>query len=423
MSQPQRPSNRDFSHEGVSLISASLPKPSASVFEDLFEHAPCGYLVLDASGTTEKVNATLLGWLGYTAEEALDRHLTDFLPVTGRIAFETHLMPLLRLQGFCHEIAFDLRKKDGSKLPVMISASEARDGGAVAYIKVTVFQAVQRQQFERGLVAARDAADAAQSNLSEQNASLRTNIKRAVGEKRRAQRGLLAEQETGELREQFVAVLGHDLRNPLASISSAARILAREQKSERATQVLQLMEGSVRRMSGLIDNVLDFARGRLGGGIGLNRTTTEPLEPTLRQVVEELKAGAIDRQIDVQFDLEAPVFCDPGRMGQLLSNLLGNALSHGAPDRAIQVEARATVEGDLTISVVNAGEAITPEAMERLFEPFVRGQGRGYQQGLGLGLHIASEIAKAHGATLTVTSSDVETMFTFFLPGEAAKPS
>jgi sigma-B regulation protein RsbU (phosphoserine phosphatase) len=394
-----------------------------SIFEELFEQAPCGYLVLDANGTTEKVNATLLGWLGYAADEVVGRRLTDFLPVTGRIAFETHLLPLLRLQGSCYEIAFDLRKKDGLKLPVMISAAEARASDTVKYIKVTVFQAVQRQQFERGLVAAREASEASKVSLSEQNESLRTNIKRAVGEKRRAERGLQEEQETGELREQFVAVLGHDLRNPLASISAAARVLSREQTSDRAVQVLRLMEGSVRRMSGLIDNVLDFARGRLGGGIGLNLTSEEPLEPVLRQVVDELKAGAPDREIEVDFDLSAPLFCDPGRIGQLLSNLLGNALSHGAVDRPIKVEARTTADGDLTLSVANAGDPISPASMERLFQPFVRGQDRGYQQGLGLGLHIASEIAKAHGATLSVASSEDETRFTLFLSHEISEPS
>jgi sigma-B regulation protein RsbU (phosphoserine phosphatase) len=266
------------------------------------------------------------------------------------------------------------------------------------------------------LIAAQDAAAAAQTALSQQNASLRTNIKRAVGDKRRAERGLQEEQEMGELREQFVAVLGHDLRNPLASISAAARILFREQTSEHASQVLKLMEGSVRRMSGLIDNVLDFARGRLGGGIGLNRTTDEPIEPILRQVVEELKAGSPQRQIEVEFDIITPVFCDPGRIGQLLSNLLGNALSQGAIDRPVTVRATSTSKDGLTLSVSNAGEPIPQEAMGRLFEPFVRGHERGYQQGLGLDLHIAAEIAKAHGATLTVLSSTEATTFTMMMP-------
>jgi sigma-B regulation protein RsbU (phosphoserine phosphatase) len=340
--------------------------------------------------------------------------LTDLLKVAGHVFYETHFVPLLRLQGYRNEIAFDFKRKDGGVLAVIASATDARDGGQHTFTPFTVFPAAQRRQYERELLEAKNALEAAQLALSMQNASLRNNIKKAVGQKRDAVRGMQQEQETGELREQFVAVLGHDLRNPLASISSATRLLSREYTSERATQVLQLMEGSVRRMSGLIDNVLDFARGRLGGGIGLERNADAPLEPVIRQVVDELRASSPEREIITDIELDAPVDCDQGRVGQLLSNLLGNAISHGAADKPIYVGAR-TGNG-LEIWVANGGDAIPEDAMERLFEPFVRGRARGYQQGLGLGLHIASEIAKAHGGSLSVISSDLETRFTFQIP-------
>jgi sigma-B regulation protein RsbU (phosphoserine phosphatase) len=169
-------------------------------------------------------------------------------------------------------------------------------------------------------------------------------------------------------------------------------------------------------MSGLIDNVLDFARGRLGGGIGLERNADAPLEPVIRQVVDELRASSPERQIITDIELDAPVNCDQGRVGQLLSNLLGNAISHGAAEKPIYVGARTGKGSGLELWVANGGDAIPEDAMERLFEPFVRGRARGYQQGLGLGLHIASEIAKAHGGSLSVISSDRETRFTFQIP-------
>src|SRR6266853_1374539 len=222
---------------------------------------------------------------------------------------------------------------------------------------------------------------------------------------------LLSERETSELREQFIAVLGHDLRNPLASIAAGAKMLTKEDQKEPAGEILGLMQKSVARMSALIDNVLDFARGRLGSGITLKRSP-QSLEPVLNQVIAELRAGSPGRKIETTFDLTRAVDCDGGRIAQLFSNLLGNAVTHGAAERPIRVHAT-TQDGKFELSVANAGEPIPSEAMERLFQPFYRVAEQGSQQGLGLGLYIASEIARAHGGTIDVTSSPAETRFTF----------
>ena len=225
---------------------------------------------------------------------------------------------------------------------------------------------------------------------------------------------LLSERETSELREQFIAVLGHDLRNPLASIAAGARMLTKEDQKEAASEILGLMQKSVARMSALIDNVLDFARGRLGSGITLKRSP-QSLEPVLNQVIAELRAGSPGRKIETTFDLTRAVDCDGGRIAQLFSNLLGNAVTHGAAERPIRVHAT-TQDGKFELSVANAGEPIPSEAMERLFQPFYRLAEQGSQQGLGLGLYIASEIARAHGGRIDVTSSPAETRFTFRMP-------
>jgi signal transduction histidine kinase len=138
--------------------------------------------------------------------------------------------------------------------------------------------------------------------------------------------------ETAELREQFIAVLGHDLRNPLAAISAGARILQRSGalQQHQELRVLDMINTTVTRMSDLIDNVLDFARGRLGGGITLSRDAHRPLEPVLEQVVDELRTASSRRVIETSFEITEPVNCDRTRIGQLLSNLIGNALTHGA---------------------------------------------------------------------------------------------
>ena len=185
--------------------------------------------------------------------------------------------------------------------------------------------------------------------------------------------------------------------------------------SDRAVHMVGVMQASVTRMSSLINDVLDFARGRLGGGLTVNSASNGPLEPALRQVVAELQARFADRRIDTRIALNDPVTCDCGRIAQLLSNLLGNALTYGSPDAPVRV--RAATDGTwFELSVSNAGEPIPPAALEKLFQPFTRGALRDDQQGLGLGLFIAGEVAKAHGGTLDVASSPEETCFTFRMP-------
>jgi phosphoserine phosphatase RsbU/P len=167
-------------------------------------------------------------------------------------------------------------------------------------------------------------------------------------------------------------------------------------------------------MSALIDDVLDFARGRLGSGVAIDRAPLS-LQPALEHVVYELQSSHPDRAIDAEFALAEAVHCDGGRIAQLFSNLLGNALTHGASDSPIRVRA-ATRNHVFELSVANAGEPIPAAAMAKLFQPFYRGAVRRSLQGLGLGLFIASEIARAHGGTLTVDSTGQETRFTFRMP-------
>jgi PAS domain S-box-containing protein len=225
------------------------------------------------------------------------------------------------------------------------------------------------------------------------------------------------EQEAAELREQFIAVLGHDLRNPLASVAAGTSNLLR--RPERAAEIAAQMERSISRMSELIENVLDFARGRLGGGFITTRDSEKPLAPVLLQVIEELRAVHPEHQVVVDIDLREPVECDRQRIGQLVSNLLGNALVYGKKSAPIEVRAWAD-GGQFTLSVTNSGETIEPSALERLFQPFFRGGSRGSREGLGLGLYICSEIAKAHGGTLDVTSESGTTCFTLRMPTGAA---
>jgi signal transduction histidine kinase len=229
-----------------------------------------------------------------------------------------------------------------------------------------------------------------------------------------SQADLLDERRTSELREQFIAVLGHDLRNPLASIDAGMRLLLRNPDTQKAPEILLAVQKAVLRMAGLVDNIMDFARGRLGGGLTIKRDARQPLTPLLEQVIAELKSAWPDIVIEASIEIEEPINCDRGKMGQLFSNLLGNAITYGDQGKPISVSAR-TINGVFELAVTNRGAPIPERAMDNLFQPYMRGD-HPSQQGLGLGLYIASQIAKAHGGTLKASSDEEETRFVFEMP-------
>lgn len=371
-----------------------MPATLTEDLEDLYENAPCGYLSLGPDGRIAKSNATLSRWIGVDQSTLLGKRLRDLLTVPGQIFYETHFAPLLRMQGFFNEVALDLVNADGTSSPVIANAAEKRSAeGVLVCTRVMIFRATERRRYERQLV---DATEIAQQ------------------ESRRSKDQLLLEHEAAELREQFIAVLGHDLRNPLASIDGGTNLLLREPQSDKSRKVIGLMRGSVLRMSGLIDNVMDFARGRLGGGMQIH-ASSRPIAPTLQQVVAELQVSYPDREISLQIEAEAELFADHARLAQMFSNLLANAITHGAAGQPVRVNGNSNHKR-FELSVANGGVPIPASTIENLFRPFYRGDSKSNVQGLGLGLYIASQIASAHGGNLRVSSDNSETRFTFTMP-------
>ncbi|TDO23911.1 GAF domain-containing sensor histidine kinase [Pedobacter duraquae] len=223
------------------------------------------------------------------------------------------------------------------------------------------------------------------------------------------------EQKNAELREHFIAVLGHDLRNPVGAIANAAQLLLRMPLDERMLRLVTIAQDASYRMKVLIDNVLDFARARLGEGIAINMAPESNMQVILDQVVSELQIIWPETPIDRFYSLNAVVSCDRSRVAQLFSNLLGNALSHGKHGLPVQVSAD-TEDGQFRLCVSNTGDKIPDAAMDRLFQPFSRGDVKAGQEGLGLGLYIAQAISEAHHGSLSVVSTDEETCFTFNMP-------
>ncbi|KAA0975137.1 GAF domain-containing sensor histidine kinase [Pseudomonas sp. ANT_J28] len=226
---------------------------------------------------------------------------------------------------------------------------------------------------------------------------------------------LRQEREAAKLREQFIAVLGHDLRNPLFAISAGAEMLLRKLPDPANQQRARHILTSARRATKLVDDVLDFARGSLGRGIPVNIEPCPDLEDALRHVISEVQSVHPDRTIESSIGDLRSVHCDRERVAQLLSNLVANAVAHGDPDGSIDISAQIN-EGQFVLSVKNQG-LIAEDALSHLFRPYSRPASGTPQTGLGLGLYIASQIAHSHGGKLDVVSTEQQgTTFTFSLP-------
>jgi signal transduction histidine kinase len=247
-------------------------------------------------------------------------------------------------------------------------------------------------------------------------------------ERKRAEEGLKREEaarQTALFREQFLGILGHDLRNPLQAISGNAALLLRYGGlSEPQRKAVNRISISADRMARMISDILDFTRTRLGGGYALQRTWMNVHE-VLRQVVEELEVAHPQRRFELSVAGNGWGEWDADRIAQAASNLVGNAVQYSPADSPVRVVA--CDEGDgVRLEVHNQGTPIPAERLPHIFDPFVRGREGSRsspRSGLGLGLYITHEIVKAHGGTVQVRSTEAEgTCFWLNLPRHPPVP-
>lgn len=223
-------------------------------------------------------------------------------------------------------------------------------------------------------------------------------------------------QATAEFREQLLAIVGHDLRNPLNAIAMAAQILELHGAlSAVDAKLVQGISHSAQRMGRMIAQLLEFARVRLGGGLELDLQPTDFRE-VCRYVLEELAMGATVR---VHSELQGQLTgtWDPDRLAQVLSNIIGNAIDHATPGTAVVLTA-AISDGDLFVEVTNQGVPIPSDILPTIFQPFRQGRHTAQTKmgHLGLGLYIAHQAVAAHGGALTVRSAEGTTTFAIRLP-------
>jgi signal transduction histidine kinase len=227
-------------------------------------------------------------------------------------------------------------------------------------------------------------------------------------------------------RRMFLAILGHDLRNPLNCISMSAQLASLETKDTASSEMLSQIETSVQAISRLVQDLLDFAATGLGGRMPLVMAPVN-IEALGREVLAEIKVAHPGRTL--RFEAKGDdltCHCDGARMRQALSNLLGNALQHGSKGGAVELS-MSSEAAEFTLSVRNQGLPIPPNILPTIFDPLVRGTTMDAMQNrragnIGLGLYIAREIVTSHGGVVEVASSaEAGTVFTIRMPRRQAE--
>jgi PAS domain S-box-containing protein len=365
---------------------------------DLYEHAPCGYLSTNTDGVILKVNATFLALTGYQRETLVgQRRFIDLLTAGGRIFYETHLRPLLRMQGFAREIALDLLCADGRQLPILVNAAERRaESSGEAVIRITAFDATDRRRYEQELVVARRSAE-----------------------------------EAAQARSDLIAMVSHDVRAPLSAVVTAAAMLEKTGPTPQQARYLRIMQSSATHALALLNSILDLSLLEAGHAV----IRTKPF--ALRALCDQLAAGARiaagdrpDLAIRANVDPQIPdrLIGDADKIAQALMNLLGNAVKF--TDRglvSLMVAPREITDDRATLefAVSDTGIGIAADRLPFIFNEFTQASaeiGEKYG-GTGLGLAIARKLLRLHGADLEVTSTVGQgTTFTFVLELARASP-
>jgi signal transduction histidine kinase len=219
---------------------------------------------------------------------------------------------------------------------------------------------------------------------------------------RQSQAALAVERD---LRERFMAVVAHDLRSPLSNVVMAAELLLKLEPDEHQTRLLERILRGAHRIGRMIDDLLDFAEAR-SGQIRMH-TAAGDLGEIVRDIVETFREQHPERTVAFSAHGDARGAWDADRVSQMLTNLLTNAVTHGSSHTPVRVDVRGEGRAQAVVEVHNEGHPIPPEELALIFEPFRRGMvGAHPKRGLGLGLYIAREIARAHGGSLDVRSHE-----------------
>ena len=340
--------------------------------DPLLDAAPCGFLVVGDDGYISLANATAVEMLGVADAGALvGRHVDFLLSTPSRIFYQTHVFPTLRLQKRVHEVYVALVRPDGDEVPVLLNAKRRTEGERVVSDWVLVSMR-QRNELENEIITARQIAEA-----------------------------------SSRAKDQFLALVSHELRSPLAVILNWATILS-ERGSDAALfeRGLKAIERNARMQARLVDDILDEVRMETGK-LRLELAEVDA-RLILRDVLEGVAPAARAKFVELEGDPvndELIVRADPNRLQQLFWNIVQNAVKFTPPGGRVRAFMRPTDEW-VEATIRDTGRGISPEFLPHLFERFRqetaspdRAEG-----GLGLGMAITRALVELHGGSISATS-------------------
>jgi phosphoserine phosphatase RsbU/P len=366
----------------------------------LYDAAPCGLLLADVDGRLLGANATACRWLRHDCDALVGKlRFQDLLTMGGRIFHQTHIQPLLRIQGSVAEVKLELKDAQDRILPMMVNIAEAPWNGKTV-LHIALFIAEDRHKYERELLLQRRRLE----ELAARHAQDQQDLIAA-----RAQA-----EDRAQFAEQLVGVVSHDIRNPLSVIHMSSVLLERGSLDAQQRAALGRVGRSVTRMRHLIGDLLDFTQARLGGGISVRKTEVD-LHEAVADSVGELAVAYPGCSLRHERSGSGICEADADRITQAVGNLVSNAVSHGEPGRPVTVRTESTGT-EFRITVHNEGRPIPADVLPRLFEPMVRGADA-ESKGVGLGLYIVAAILRAHGGRAHAESTaEAGTSFILELP-------
>jgi sigma-B regulation protein RsbU (phosphoserine phosphatase) len=364
---------------------------------DLFDSAACALDVTAEDGTILRANARLGEWLGLSNAELHGRRFQDLLTMGGRIFHQTHLAPMLRMHGSVSEVKLDMLHRDGHKVTVLLNASKRDQADAVVH-DLALFGTTDRDKYERELLNARKLAEA----LLQQRTTAEMALQQAQAELSEA---YAVAQRRALFAEQMMAIVSHDLKNPLTAIRMASDFLSRSERTSKERQLLGHIAQSSERAQRMIADLLDFTQARVGHGISI-KTTSLDLHAVIQHAVDELRMAFPNATLKHHTEGTGVACLDADRVQQVIGNLVANSVAYGDLLLPITITSRLADKG-CEVAVHNYGAVIPETLLAGLFEPMTRGTDQGSEvRSVGLGLYIVRELAKAHGGDVAVSSCE-----------------
>ena len=358
-----------------SRVDETLLEESA---EELYEHAPCGYLSTLPDGTIVRVNHTFVEWTGASSEMLLNgTKFQTLLTIGSRIYYETHYAPLLRMQGFANEIALEVVRNDGRILPVLVNSRQKRAAdGTPLFNRITLFDSTDRRRYERELLLARRKAEQAAKDKAD-----------------------------------LLAMLSHDIRNPLNAVMGVVQLLDRGELTDQQRRFVRLLKSSSEHMLNLLNHVLELSKAESG-----SFTLAEApfsMHGVVDDVVSTFDAAAREKGLTIRAAVAESVppamIGDPVAIRQILTNLVGNAVkftSTGSVTLTVGTREIGTDAVTLTIAVSDTGIGIAPDVIDRIFNEFTQANYETAMRfgGTGLGLTITRRLLALYGSAVDVQS-------------------